>query len=189
MSNMEYVGLAQMIKNTSVNHMEKRKREYGVRTFREKGFNLVIKVLVQIAWSAWISVVVITNILNALRTAGFLPQWVSSSGNFQLILSATAVYHTPAAIDWVLFLGVIVWEAVFALLFWRSAVALWKKGSRNNPSVQMAYVFALPLWLVFLFFDEVFLNYPIEGTHLHIFIGLLVTFLLIQLVPDLDPSA
>jgi predicted small integral membrane protein len=186
---MEYVGLAQMIKNTSVNHMEKRKREYGMRTFREKGFNLVIKVLVQIAWSAWISVVVITNTLNALRTAGFLPQWVSSSGNFQLILSATAVYHTPAAIDWVLFLGVIVCEAVFALLFWRSAVALWKKGSRNNLSVQMAYVFALPLWLVFLFFDEVFLNYPIEGTHLHIFIGLLVTFLLIQLVPDLDPSA
>jgi hypothetical protein len=102
---MEYVGLAQMIKNTAVNHMEKRKRQYGMRKFREKGFNLVIKVLVQTAWSAWISVVVVTNILNALRTAGFLPKWVSSSGNFQLILSTTAVYHTPAAIDWVLFSG------------------------------------------------------------------------------------
>src|SRR5690242_17552828 len=139
-----------------------------MRKFRDKGLNLVIKVLVQIGWSAWISVVVTTNILDALHNAGFLPQWVSSSGNFQLMLSTTAVYHTPVVIDWFLFLGVILWEAIFALLFWRSVVALWKEGSRNNPSVQMAYVFALPLWLVFLFFDEVFLNYPIEGAHLHI---------------------
>jgi hypothetical protein len=160
-----------------------------MRKFTDKGLHLVIKVLVQAGWSAWISVVVITNVLNALHTAGFLPQWVSSSGNFQLMLSTTAVYHTLEAIDWFLFIGVILWEAVFAFLFWRSVIALWKKGSRNNPSVQIAYLFALPLWQTFLFFDEVFLNYPIEGTHLHIFLALLATFLFIQLVPDREKSA
>ena len=99
-------------------------------------------------WAAWFTIVVITNVCDALKAGRVLPSgWTFSSGNWELMLKVTAVHATPVAIVGLMFLGVIVWEALAGLLFWRA----WAAGGRGGV---MAFVVALALWAAFVLADR-----------------------------------
>jgi hypothetical protein len=144
-----------------------------------------LKALLQVGWSAWITVVVATNVLDALQVAAVLPRWKLPSGNFEYIRSTTAIYHVPTWIDWLLFIAVIVWEAGIASQFWRSARSVWQEGGSGNPSVLRAYLLSLPLWLAFMIACEVFLAWSDEPEFISLLIAQGVTLLIVMLVPDM----
>jgi hypothetical protein len=54
--------------------------------------------------------------------------------------------------------------------------------------VYLAFTASLTLWLAFLIADEAFIAYPVEATHLRLFIGQLLTLLAIELLPE-GPTA
>jgi hypothetical protein len=57
------------------------------------------------------------------------------------------------------------------------------------PTVYLAFIASLTLWLAFMIADEVFIGYTIEATHLRLFIGRLLTLLAMELLPEAMPTA
>jgi hypothetical protein len=51
-----------------------------------------------------------------------------------------------------------------------------------------AFTAGLSLWLAFALADEVFVAYPVEGTHLRLFTAQLATLLAVELLPEGPPQ-
>jgi hypothetical protein len=145
---------------------------------------LLLKRLLLFLWAVWLSVVFLSNLADALKELGLLGEsWAFASGNWKFIKETTARYGTPDFVNAVLFAGVIVWEAVVALLFWLAACTF--RGRRSGRKVlYLAFTATLLLWGAFLIADEVFIAYPVEGAHLRLFIAHLATLLAIELLPE-----
>src|SRR5579872_1325260 len=122
-------------------------------------------------WALWFSVVFLSNLADAAKGLGLLDEsWAFASGNLKFIKETTARYGTPDSVNWILFAAVIVWEAVAVVLFWRAS---WKFRGRNSGRKVLYYAFmtSMLLWGAFLVADELFIAYPLEGTHLRLFIA------------------
>ena len=129
-------------------------------------------------WSAWFTIVALTNVFDALKAGRVVsPGWTLASGNWDLMLKVTAVHGTPVVIVGLLFLGVIAWEVTAAVLFWRA----WAAGGRGGLA---AFTVGLALWAVFVLTDEIFMAYTIEAVHLRLFALQLLSVLALRLLPD-----
>ena len=134
-------------------------------------------------WALWLTIVFLTNVLDAGKALAVLGQsWPLASGNWHFLVETTARYGIPAWWNVALFFGAICWEGVGAVLFW---LALW--AYRRNASQLMiyaAFTASLTLWSAFIVADEIFIAYPVEGTHLRLFTAQLATLLMVELVRD-----
>jgi hypothetical protein len=129
-------------------------------------------------WAAWFTIVLATNVCDALKAGRVLPAaWTFSSGNWELMLKVTAVHATPVAVVGILFLGVIAWEGLAGALFWRA----WASGGRGGI---VAFVVGLALWATFALADELFVAYTIEAAHLRLFGLQLLSVLALRLLPE-----
>ena len=145
---------------------------------------LLLKRLLLLFWAVWLTVVFATNLADGLKALGLLSEgWAFASGNFQLITETTARYGTPAAVNGVLFAGVIGWEAVAAGLFWRAG-ASYRGRVTSRSAVYAAFTVSLLLWAGFLLADELFIAYAAAGTHLRLFVAHLVTLVAVELLPE-----
>jgi hypothetical protein len=136
-------------------------------------------------WAAWLSVVFATNLFDAGKAVGLLGEsWALASGNYQIVAEATSRYGTPVWLNASLFLIVILWEGIAALLFWR---AWWKYrggGWRGTSALYAAFIVGLTLWAAFLIAAEMCIAYSFEGTFLRLFIAQLATLIVIELLPE-----
>src|SRR3954451_14418123 len=106
-------------------------------------------------WAVWLTVVCASNAADAAKVLGLLPEsWTFASGNFRFVSETTARYGVPGWMNGVLFAGVIAWEALAALLFWRAAMTLGRR------ALYPAFTVSLLLWAAFLVSDELFIAYP-----------------------------
>jgi hypothetical protein len=145
---------------------------------------ILLKRLLLLFWAVWLSVVVLTNLADAGKGLGLLgASWAFASGNWKLIQETAARYSIPAAVNAVLFAGVILWEAVAAVLFWRAGWSFRGRGSARK-AVYLAFTTSVLLWGALLVADEVFIAYPLESTHLRLFVAHLVTLLAVELLPE-----
>lgn len=146
--------------------------------------SLLLKRSLLLFWSLWLAVVFITNVLDGCKALGWLgDNWSFASGNYRFLAVTTARYGTPTWLNGLLFLGVIVWEGIAALLFWLT----WLRFRGNEESRRLlytAFTVCLGLWSAFAVADELFIAYPVEGTHLRLFIAQLITLLAIALLPN-----
>jgi hypothetical protein len=145
-----------------------------------------LRLTVLLFWALWLTVVTASNVTNALRVAGALPtSFAFASANFELIEASTAVYHAPRGVVWVLLLGVIAWEALAAGLFWRAALTAWRQrpgAADSNAWTPLAPAFAtaLGLFAAFMLADELLIAYPLQATHMRVFIALGVSWLVVR---------
>lgn len=145
----------------------------------------VLKRGILVFWTVWISVVVLMNLGDALKAAGVLPSgWKVASGNYEAIVKAGQVYGTPHWLDYVLFLGAILWEAICMGLFWRALRRFHLGHSRRWRAVYLAFTSVLALFGAFILADEVFHEYRMERDHRGIALLLLASLLALQLLPD-----
>lgn len=142
-------------------------------------------------WALWLTVVLITNVLDLLKSFGVLPaDWSFASGNYDLVAQTVARYNLGGALVILLFVGVIIWEALAALLLWRGYAAYDTTPDTIHGGLQAVYsafAVSLALWAAFIVTDEIFIIYDLEGTHMGIFTSQLVTLLAIRLLPDDTP--
>jgi hypothetical protein len=144
----------------------------------------VLKRSLLIFWAIWLSVVFLSNLPDAGKGLGLLgDSWAFASGNFKFIKETTARYGTPDLVNALFFAGVILWEGVATLLFWWAAWTFRGKESERRI-LYFAFTTSLLLWGAFLVADEVFIAYPLESTHLRLFIAHLVTLMTIVLLPE-----
>jgi hypothetical protein len=136
-------------------------------------------------WAVWASLVTLTNLLDALKALGVLPAgWAFASGNWPFLLETTAIYDTPLWLIAILFAGVIGWEFLTALAFWRAFGAAMATGGFAPRPALSAFGIGLGLMAAFVVADEVFIAYEVESTHLGLFMALLLSLLAVLLLPD-----
>jgi hypothetical protein len=145
---------------------------------------IVLKRCLLLFWAVWLTVVFTTNVLDGCKALGLLGQnWAFASGNYRFLQDTTARYGTPAWLNEMLFVGVIGWEGVAALLFWLAWLRF--RGSEERPwLLYTAFTVSLTLWSAFLIADELFIAYAVAGTHLRLFTAQLITLLAIEILPD-----
>ncbi|MFN4260223.1 MAG: hypothetical protein ACK4RK_13080 [Gemmataceae bacterium] len=132
-------------------------------------------------WALWLSLVAATNIMDGLQQLGVVADsWRFTSGNYAFMVDVTARYHTPGWLVAGLFLGVVVWEALAALLFWLAAVCF---SPTNHAWLHLAFGVSLALWAAFMLADEIFMAYQVENVHRSIFLTQIACLLLIRLAP------
>jgi hypothetical protein len=138
-------------------------------------------------WMLYFTVVALTNLTDLLRHAGALPpRWAWISGNLAFVASSIGRVGAPASLAAPLLAGVLLWEALAALLFAR-ATARPDDATRLGP----AFSVSLALWAVFVLLDEVLIIFETgaEATHLRLFIAELATLAVIRLVASARPNA
>jgi hypothetical protein len=135
-------------------------------------------------WATWLSVVFTTNLLDGAKALGVLDEsWTFASGNYAFLTQTTSRHGTPEWLNAVLFAGVVGWEGLAAVLFWAAWWAF-RGGGAGRPAVYAASCAGLSLWAAFVLADEVFIAYPVEGTHWRLFIAQLATLLAVELLPE-----
>jgi hypothetical protein len=136
-------------------------------------------------WAVWASVVTLTNLLDALKALGVLPAgWAFASDNWAFLLETTAIYDTPHWLLAMLFAGVIGWELLTALAFWRALGTAVASGGFAPQQAITAFGLGLGLMAGFMVADEVFIAYAVESTHLGLFMALLLSLFAVLLLPD-----
>jgi hypothetical protein len=128
-------------------------------------------------WCLYFGIVTLSNLTDLLRSLHLLPaNWAWISGNLAFIATSTAKIGAPAGLSSVLLAGVIVWQSLGALLFWRAL----RRGDR--ASLGPAFVVSLSLWATFIVLDEILLIFETgaEATHLRLFIAELVSLCVLQ---------
>jgi len=132
-------------------------------------------------WSLWTTLVVLTNVTDALKRAGALPpdfRWVS--GNFAFISATTAAQYVPAVFNVVLYAGVLLWEGLAAYLMWQAFTSFRRDGDGSAPVVERAFTVSIALWAAFLLASEGLVAYGVEATHMRIMVAQLVTVLVVR---------
>lgn len=136
-------------------------------------------------WALWLTIVWLTNVTDLLKHFNILgADFTFASYNYDFMRETTAIYALPAAMVLALYIGVIVWEGLAALLLWRAFAAFRGTAVRGLPAVYTAFAFSLALWAAFVVVDEFFIAYEVEGTHMAIFTSQLVTLLAVRLLPE-----
>ena len=140
-------------------------------------------------WALWMTLVVILNVLDAFKMSGKLSAtWKFASGNFWYIGQVTKIYSTPAWINWVMFVGVIVWEVVAGFLLWQALLTF--DGS-SYRIVNLAFLINLALWGAFIVMDELFQAWAAEiggsnpmDSHRSIFTTFLICLVALHALPN-----
>lgn len=139
-------------------------------------------------WAVWTSLIVLTNLHDALKTVGALPQsWTLASYNYTLVVQTVGAQGVPVGVAAVLFAGAVAWEALAAGLLWRAFAAMRRGRGGASPAVTQAFVVSLALWAAFLVATEATVSYATAGTHKSTLIAQLLTLLVVRL-PD-GPAA
>jgi len=150
----------------------------------------VIKRLLLLFWAAWLSIVVITNVLDGLRALGAIPDsFKFVSGNWRWINEVMDPLGVPRGLQAFQFAGAITWEALAAVLFWRAVATYRGRALVHEPATVVACGVNLALWATFQVLDEVFMAYQSEGVHRMIFVSQIVTVLALYLLSDAAPKS
>ncbi|MBD2702341.1 hypothetical protein IC229_16955 [Spirosoma sp. BT702] len=136
-------------------------------------------------WALYFSIVLLSNSADALKSLSILPTgWPFASGNYELIVKVLSIYSSPVWVAVGLFVGVILWEALGAFLFWKAFLEMIRQTPSHKVAIHRAFGITLGLWAAFLLSDEIFLAYlvgDITTTHFNLLIAELASFILIRL--------
>jgi hypothetical protein len=140
-------------------------------------------------WALWFGVVAVTNVLDAGKALGWVPnRFAFTSGNWTWMESVMVPLHVPLGLQVFLFAGVILWETLCAVLFARAFAAFRGRSIEDETATKWALLVALALWAMFQLLDEVFLAFSPEAVHRVIFGNLLLTTLVLVYRPSRPES-
>jgi hypothetical protein len=136
-------------------------------------------------WAVYFGIVALSNLTDLLRSVNVLPAgWHWVSGNLAFMTTATTKFGVPYWVNPILLGGVIVWQGLAALLFWRSARS-------GGAALGAPFTVGLGLWAVFILLDELLLIFETgaEATHLRLLIAQLLTLVFLRLEKLLEGAA
>jgi hypothetical protein len=146
----------------------------------------LIKRGILLFWALYFLLVLSSNLVDGLIAAGLVSEgFAFASGNYALIEIVTSRYGVADGINAILFLGVLVWEALAAALFSRASLQFPAEAGRRDA--RLAFGVGLALWAVFILVDELFIAYHIAGlesTHVSLLSAQFITLLALELLPS-----
>jgi hypothetical protein len=137
-------------------------------------------------WALYFSIIWLSNTTDALKALDLLPPTFRFvSGNYSMVSKVVGIYSSPVWLAGLMFAGVIIWEGVGAILFWKAVASTIRKPDSSLVSIYRAFGITIGLWATFIFSDEVFLAYEFPGlssTFFSLLIAELASFILIRQV-------
>lgn len=127
-------------------------------------------------WALYFGIVALSNLADLLRSVHLLPaSWRWVSGNLAFMASATGKFGVPAWVNPILLAGVIAWQGLATVLFWRAARS-------GRTGLGPPFAVGISLWAVFILLDELLLIFETgaEATHLRLFIAQVLTLVLLR---------
>ena len=135
-------------------------------------------------WALYFSTVWLSNTTDALKALTLLPpDFKFVSGNYGMVQKVVRIYGPTAGLAGLFFAGVILWEGLGAILFWRALIGTIRKTGNSRVLAYQAFGVTIGLWATFIFSDEVFLAYEFPGlssTFFSLLIAELASFILIR---------
>ena len=142
-----------------------------------------VKLALLFFWGAWFSIVFLTNAFSAMKAGGMLPPtWRFASKNYEMVAKAVSIYAPPAWVPRLLFLGVLAWQLLAAVLFWYALAASGGSGILHMDAVNAACAAGILLWAAFMIADEITIKYAMEQPHEILFVAQLATLLVMHLI-------
>ncbi len=143
----------------------------------------IIKTGLVFFWSLWLTIVFLTNLFEGLQHLRVVPEsWKFVSQNYEMIQKTVAIYHPPAWLAGLLFLGVLAWQGLALALLWTAFARLAFSGMAALSQVDTAFAVLLALFGAFMIADEIFRAYDNQAGHMQIFIAQLATLLAVHLL-------
>jgi len=134
-------------------------------------------------WASWFSIVFLTNAFSAMKAGGMLPPtWRFASKNFEMVAKAVSIYAPPPWVARLLFLGVLAWQLLAAILFWYAVASSGGTGVLNMDAVNAAFAAGILLWAAFMIADEITIKYSFEEPHELLFIAQLASLVVMHLL-------
>ncbi|MEZ4829603.1 MAG: hypothetical protein R3C61_25455 [Bacteroidia bacterium] len=136
-------------------------------------------------WGLYFILVFASNLTDGLRALGFFEKSIAfASGNYDLVARVTAIYSTPAWMVALMFVGLLLWELLAAVLFFRAW--RWQKDTTRAHSGNLtAFTFSIALWCAFILADEFFIAFEVgnlESTHMRLLVAEVVCLLAVDVV-------
>jgi hypothetical protein len=142
-----------------------------------------LKLALLFFWAAWFSIVTATNVTSALKATGVLgPSWRFASKNYPMVVKAVSIYDAPPWLPRLLFMGVVAWQAIAAILFWYALSSSGAVGLISIDAVNVAFGSGILLWCAFMIADELTIKYAMEQPHELLLIAQLGSLLVMHLV-------
>lgn len=142
-----------------------------------------LKLALLFFWAAWFSIVFATNVASALKSSGRLPpSWKFASRNYEWVCKAVSIYSAPAWVPRLLFLGVLAWQLITALLFWVALAASGGAGLMDMGLVNAASTAGILLWAAFMIADEITIKYAMEQPHELLFVAQLASLVVMHVI-------
>lgn len=133
-------------------------------------------------WAAWVTVVLMSNLTDAVKAMGLLPPgWRFASGNFSMVAEAVG---GPLWLAALLFAGVLLWQGAAVWWLWEAARDYRFRGEADLRSLYTAFGLCLALWGAFALADELFLTYTVQAVHLRLFTAQAISLMMIVLLPE-----
>ncbi|MBO0948450.1 hypothetical protein [Fibrella forsythiae] len=136
-------------------------------------------------WALYFSIVCLSNTTDALKALNLLPpNFRFVSGNYSMVSKVVGIYGPTAGWAGFFFAGVISWEGVGAVLFWRALAGSIRETADRVALAYQAFGVTIGLWAAFIISDEVFLAYEFPGlssTFFNLLIAELGSFILLRL--------
>lgn len=133
-------------------------------------------------WAVWVTVVLMSNLMDAANAMGLLPPgWRFVSGNLTMVAEAAGGPFWQGAL---LFAGVILWQGAAIWWLWEAARDYRFRGEADLRSLYTAFGLCLALWGAFAVASELFLTYEVQAVHLRLFTAQAISLLMIVLLPE-----
>ncbi|MDX2248014.1 MAG: hypothetical protein SF052_14610 [Bacteroidia bacterium] len=138
-------------------------------------------------WGLYFVLVFASNLTDGLRATGFLEKSIAfASGNYDLVARVTAIYSTPAWLVALMFVGLLVWELLAGILFFRAW--RWQNDpARARSGSLTAFTFSIALWCAFILADEFFIAFEVgnlESTHIRLLVAEVVCLLAVDSIAN-----
>ena len=142
-------------------------------------------------WALYISVVTASNLSDLMSSFGW-EHWPFASGNLDYIAKATEIYVRLPVFNQVLLALVIVWEALAAVLLWRSALSWIRVRPDRRARARLGLMTLAMLWFAFGIATELLVAYDRgidETAFWTLSIAVLASLITTELVPSAQPLA
>ena len=148
-------------------------------------FVLPLKQGIVLFWTVRLLVTFFANTFDGLKALKVMGEgWRLVSGNYASMVETTCKYPLPAWFAGLLFLGVVLWQGLSALLFWYAFGAFHGMHFPGLRALDLAFLVSPALWAVFMIADELFTAYDAEATHMRIFTAQLLSLMVLHLLPE-----
>lgn len=128
--------------------------------------NTLFKKIIIAFWAIWWLIALWTDAVGTLAHLGWLHASWAPDVNYPSLVASLTMYHLPAWLPPLLFLGILLWSALCTISFIWASCALKKTSDIWMKRAQIAFVISLTYWLAFFLADQLVMKFALEQNHM-----------------------